>query len=197
MGNRLLNRVTLPQSYNNTHAITTDTRNLASNASNSTPSTAASTADKHHTHHDGEHDRVLMRGLKLYGYHGWFEYERAQGQHFVLDLTFETNFAQARENDELEQTVDYMKVYALLQKYFQPHCCYKLLENLCEDISNDCFQEFHIVQSIEIRCKKSEIPLEHEYEYFGIEIKRTRKQYEFRAKRKEHDSTKSSTTSTE
>jgi 7,8-dihydroneopterin aldolase/epimerase/oxygenase len=52
-------------------------------------------------------DRIELRGLRVRGHHGVFEYERRDGQDFVLDLVVWTDLAPAGASDDLADTVDY------------------------------------------------------------------------------------------
>jgi 7,8-dihydroneopterin aldolase/epimerase/oxygenase len=52
-------------------------------------------------------DRIELRGLRAFGYHGVFEYERRDGQEFVVDITVRTDFAAAAATDDLAATIDY------------------------------------------------------------------------------------------
>ncbi|WP_280397603.1 dihydroneopterin aldolase [Nocardia carnea] len=52
-------------------------------------------------------DRIELRGLRVFGYHGVFEHERRDGQEFVVDLTVWTDISAAAATDDLAHTVDY------------------------------------------------------------------------------------------
>ena len=52
-------------------------------------------------------DRVALRGLTGFGHHGVFDFERAQGQRFVVDVVCALDLAPAAETDDLQRTVDY------------------------------------------------------------------------------------------
>lgn len=52
-------------------------------------------------------DRIELRGLRAYGYHGCFDFERRDGQEFVVDITLWLDFTRAAATDELAATVDY------------------------------------------------------------------------------------------
>ncbi|MGI5221841.1 dihydroneopterin aldolase [Nocardia sp. CA-290969] len=52
-------------------------------------------------------DRIELRGLRVFGYHGVFEHERRDGQEFVVDLTVWTDISAAAATDDLTHTVDY------------------------------------------------------------------------------------------
>lgn len=52
-------------------------------------------------------DRVVVRGIEAYGYHGVLPEERAKGQPFVVDLEVHTDVSDAAAADDLAKTVDY------------------------------------------------------------------------------------------
>ena len=53
------------------------------------------------------HDRITLTGITGYGHHGVFDFEREQGQPFVVDLTCQLDLSAAAASDDLEQTIDY------------------------------------------------------------------------------------------
>lgn len=52
-------------------------------------------------------DRIELRGLKVFGYHGVFEHERRDGQEFTIDITVWIDLDTAAATDELADTLDY------------------------------------------------------------------------------------------
>ena len=61
---------------------------------------------------DAEHDRILLEGMQLFGYHGTLAPENELGQRFVVDVDMRCDLRAAGETDDLSQTVDYSEVYA-------------------------------------------------------------------------------------
>ena len=55
-------------------------------------------------------DRILIRGLRLFGYHGVNPEEKIQGQRFEIDADLYVNLAKACHSDRVEDTVSYAKV---------------------------------------------------------------------------------------
>lgn len=55
-------------------------------------------------------DRIVLRGVEGFGYHGVLPEERARGQRFLVDLELEVDLAAAGERDDLNATVDYSSV---------------------------------------------------------------------------------------
>ena len=52
-------------------------------------------------------DKIHIKGLKFKGYHGVMDFEKEQGQEFVLDITASLDFTEARLSDDLNDTVSY------------------------------------------------------------------------------------------
>lgn len=52
-------------------------------------------------------DRIELRGLKVFGYHGVFEHERRDGQEFSVDVTVWLDLGTAAATDQLTDTLDY------------------------------------------------------------------------------------------
>jgi dihydroneopterin aldolase len=52
-------------------------------------------------------DRIELRGLTVRGHHGVFDFERRDGQEFVVDVTVWLDLAPAAASDDLKQTLHY------------------------------------------------------------------------------------------
>ncbi|WP_072686835.1 dihydroneopterin aldolase [Rhodococcus marinonascens] len=52
-------------------------------------------------------DRIELRGLRVRGNHGVFDYEKRDGQDFLVDITVWMDLAPAADSDYLEDTLDY------------------------------------------------------------------------------------------
>src|SRR4051794_9075537 len=61
-------------------------------------------------HAEGGHsvtDRIELRGLRVRGRHGVYDFERAEGQDFLVDVTLELDLAAAAATDDVADTVHY------------------------------------------------------------------------------------------
>lgn len=52
-------------------------------------------------------DRIELRGLTVRGHHGVFEFEKRDGQDFVVDLVVHMDLAAAAASDDLTKTAHY------------------------------------------------------------------------------------------
>ena len=58
-----------------------------------------------------EHDRIHLRGMTFFGFHGVLDHETRLGQRFEVDLTLWCNLHTAGESDNLKHTVNYADVF--------------------------------------------------------------------------------------
>lgn len=52
-------------------------------------------------------DRITLTGVRATGHHGVFDFERADGQEFIVDVVVEIDAAASSAADELDRTVHY------------------------------------------------------------------------------------------
>jgi dihydroneopterin aldolase len=51
--------------------------------------------------------KITLTGLRVFGYHGVFDFERQNGQDFFIDCSIWIDGTKAALNDDLAQTVNY------------------------------------------------------------------------------------------
>jgi dihydroneopterin aldolase len=117
-------------------------------------------------------DRVLLRGLEFYGYHGVIPEENRLGQRFVVDLDLHRDLSEAGRTDDIARTVDYGAVLADVRAIVEgPHC--KLIEAVAERIAQRVLAGYD-VSRVRVRIRKPDVPIAATLEYLGVEIDRTR-----------------------
>ncbi len=52
-------------------------------------------------------DRIVVRGIEAFGYHGVLQEERRLGQPFIVDLVVRADLSEAAATDDLARTIDY------------------------------------------------------------------------------------------
>jgi 7,8-dihydroneopterin aldolase/epimerase/oxygenase len=55
----------------------------------------------------GRGDRITLSGLRVQANHGVFDFERAEGQEFVIDVSVAVDLSAAASGDDLGRTVHY------------------------------------------------------------------------------------------
>lgn len=120
-------------------------------------------------------NQIIIKGLKIYGYHGVHDFEKKDGQYFYIDVIASTNKLKCYESDNLSETISYSDIIRVIKKTATQQS-YNLIEKLAEKISEDIFRSFNDVISLEVTVKKPEAPIKEEAEYVGVKIKRQRKE---------------------
>ena len=118
-------------------------------------------------------DRILLLGLVFQGTHGVYPTEQAAPQPFEVDLELALNLQPAGLNDDLEQTVDYSKVYSTCRQIVES-TRFNLLEALAEAIAHELLTGFPI-NDVTIRVRKPEVQLGGPLGSVGVEIVRRRR----------------------
>lgn len=115
-------------------------------------------------------DRVVLRGLEFYGYHGVQPEESRLGQRFRVDIDMTVDLRDAGRTDDLTRTVDYAAVHAQTKAIVEGPPC-QLIETVAERIA-DAVLLGHRVASVVVRVQKPDAPIAGTLEYVGVEIQR-------------------------
>lgn len=122
-------------------------------------------------------NRIIIKGLKIFGNHGVHDFEKINGQNFYIDTIVNTAKLKGYESDNIKETISYSHIIKVIKKSVTERS-YNLIEKLAEKISEDIFNSFKEVISLEITVKKPQAPIKEEVEYVAVKIKRTRKEVE-------------------
>ena len=82
-------------------------------------------------------DAITLPGLKVYGYHGVFDFERREGQDFIVDVTLHTDTRAAAASDALVDTADYGTLAEDIAAIIAGEPL-NLIETLAERIAEHC-----------------------------------------------------------
>lgn len=102
-------------------------------------------------------DKIHLKGMRFYAYHGVGEQERKVGNTFWVDLLVEGDFSRACQSDELSDAINYADLYASVSMVMQVPC--NLLEHLAENICRSIKLDFPQLQRVEITLTKQNPPL--------------------------------------
>lgn len=117
--------------------------------------------------------RIHLKNMTFYGYHGALAEENALGQRFMIDLSLSLDMAEAARTDELQATVDYVKVFALCRDVVENDRV-KLLETLARDIMDRILENFERVTTVAITIRKPSVPMAGVLDYVAIEAHKVR-----------------------
>ncbi|MDK2918768.1 MAG: 7,8-dihydroneopterin aldolase/epimerase/oxygenase [Candidatus Petromonas sp.] len=118
-------------------------------------------------------DKIIMKNLAFYGYHGALKEENILGQKFFIDIEVLLDLKKAGKSDVVEDTVNYAKIYDIVKDTVE-NKNFKLIEALAEYIAQRILNNFQRISEIVIQVRKPEAPVKGIYDYFGVEIRRRR-----------------------
>ena len=118
-------------------------------------------------------DKIMVKGLRLFAYHGVNEEEKQNGQDFVIDLTAYADLSSACESDRLDDTVNYAKMIKTVRHVFTAEK-YDLIEKCAGVIADAVLDEYPAVNEITVKVMKPDAPVSADLGYVAVEITRTR-----------------------
>lgn len=122
-------------------------------------------------------DKIIMKNMAFYGYHGVFPEEKKLGQKFFITAILYLDLKEAGINDDLNASVNYGEIYEII-KFIVEKENFKLLEALSEKICITIFNNFNKIHRIQLEVRKPEAPVPGIFDYFAISVDRTRSDYE-------------------
>ena len=118
-------------------------------------------------------DKIMVNGLRVYGYHGVNEDEKQKGQPFVIDLIAYADIEKACKSDNVEDTVSYAKIIKTIKACFNQHN-FDLLEALAQFLCDKLFEDFEMIEQLQICITKPRAPILADFDSVAVEIFRAR-----------------------
>lgn len=117
-------------------------------------------------------DRITLTGLEVFAHHGVFDFEREQGQKFLIDAEVAVDLRAASAGDDLAQTVHYGELAGaiLLAAKDDP---VDLIETLAERVANVALG-FAAVREARITVHKPSAPIDATFGDVSVTIVRER-----------------------
>lgn len=117
-------------------------------------------------------DELAIRGIETFGHHGVFDFERSDGQIFVIDLVLGLDSTAAAISDDLSDTVDYGTLVADVKQAVEKDPV-NLIETLAQRIADVCLSR-ELVDRVEVTVHKPNAPIEATFNDVALTIQRSR-----------------------
>ncbi len=118
-------------------------------------------------------DKIIIKGLRIFAYHGVNPEEKEDGQIFEIDLTAELDLSVPCRTDNVEDTVSYAKITKTVIACFTAEK-YDLLERAAQAVCDAVLKQYKKICAVEITLKKPEAPVKAEFGWMGVCIRRER-----------------------
>ena len=84
---------------------------------------------------------IRIEDMEFYAFHGHFREEQIVGNHFLVDVSIETDTDRAGASDDLKDTLNYQKAYLIVKREMEvkshliEHIATRILDALYADLS--------------------------------------------------------------
>lgn len=111
---------------------------------------------------------ISLKGIRLFGHHGFYPEEETLGREFVLDVQVKVDVAAAAAGDELSNSVNYETLYHICQAEFRQPV--KLLETVAQRILDRIMRQFDDVAGVRVVIHKMNPPLGGVVDEASVEV---------------------------
>lgn len=111
-------------------------------------------------------DRIVLKGIRAFGYHGVLLHERTDGQEFIVDLEVRMNFDECVSTDDVSDTVNYA-VLAQVAYDAIVGVAFDLIEKLADVIGRNCLA-IDGVESVCVTVHKPSAPIDVPFDNVSV-----------------------------
>ncbi|WCE41116.1 2-amino-4-hydroxy-6-hydroxymethyldihydropteridine diphosphokinase [Brevibacterium sp. BDJS002] len=115
-------------------------------------------------------DRIELRGLRVRGNHGVFDFEKREGQDFVIDVTLHTSISRAAATDDIADTVHYGELAEDVAHIVEDNT-FDLIETLAARIAEHCLS---LAEHVEVVVHKPGAPIQRSFNDVSVTVARSR-----------------------
>ncbi len=119
-------------------------------------------------------DKIIVKDLKIFAYHGVNPEEKESGQNFIFDIEAFLPLDKPCETDDVNDTVSYAKIIKTVRRIVTSEKN-DLLEHVAKRVADGLFEDFPKIEMLKITLKKPEAPIKADFGYVAVEIERKRK----------------------
>jgi len=117
-------------------------------------------------------DQIVLRGISARGFHGVLDFEKRDGQTFVVDVVLEVDLTAAGASDDLADTVNYAEVAGDIVALIEGEPL-NLIEALAARIADRVLAR-PLVEAVEVVVHKPEAPVGHPFTDVQVRVQRER-----------------------
>ncbi|MCQ2462652.1 MAG: dihydroneopterin aldolase [Clostridia bacterium] len=112
---------------------------------------------------------ILIKGLRVFAFHGVNPEEKENGQFFEIDLKAETDMEKAFISDRIEDTVSYSAIVKTVKRIMTAGSD-NLLERAAYRIAEGILLEYQTVTAVTVTLKKPDAPIKADFDFVGVEV---------------------------
>lgn len=116
-------------------------------------------------------DKIFIKDLQVYGYHGVNKEEKKMGQRFLISLELYMDLRVSGKSDNLKETVNYAELCEKVENKFIEEK-FDLIEAAAESIAEFILINFNLILGVKVNIKKPWAPIGKPLDFAGVEITR-------------------------
>jgi dihydroneopterin aldolase / 2-amino-4-hydroxy-6-hydroxymethyldihydropteridine diphosphokinase len=116
-------------------------------------------------------DKMYVKDLEVYGYHGVNEEEKRMGQRFLISVELDLDLREAGKSDDLNKTVNYAELCHGLEREFLTEK-YDLIEKCAEMLAEYILVNYQSVHKVKLMIKKPWAPIGKPLDFAAVEVER-------------------------
>lgn len=116
-------------------------------------------------------DRIEIKGIKSFGYHGVFESEHIVGQDFFVDVALEVDLSRASDTDDVADTINYAEITDLVVEEVSGERV-ALIEKLAARIADRIRSTYPQIAAVSITVHKPQAPVNAQVQDIAVTINR-------------------------
>ena len=114
--------------------------------------------------------KIELEGMEFFAYHGHYPVEKEVGNKFIVHVQITTDCDLAGKSDQLEDALDYQKVYQLIKEEMAVSS--DLLEHVATRILDRLYGEFSEIKHATIKISKMNPPMGGQIEKVSLTLSR-------------------------
>ncbi|NLI72272.1 MAG: dihydroneopterin aldolase [Bacteroidales bacterium] len=112
--------------------------------------------------------KISLQNMKFHAYHGCLDFEKRDGNTFLVSVEMELDTSFAEETDNLKDTLNYQEVYDVIKREMEIPS--NLIEHVGRRILNAIKESFPEIKSLKVKLSKLNPPLGGDVESVSIEL---------------------------
>ena len=117
-------------------------------------------------------DKIIIKDLEVYAYHGVNQQEKDMGQKFLVSIELYLDLKKAGKSDDLTKTISYAEVCSDITEELKKNK-YDLIEKVAEEVASFILLKYVLLKGVKVLIKKPWAPIGKSLDYAGVEIERS------------------------
>ncbi len=114
--------------------------------------------------------RIELQRMEFRAFHGCYDLEQKVGNRFTVDLSLTAELGQVAEQDSVEQAVNYLTVFEVVQE--QMRITQRTIERVAANIIDALYAAFPQIRHVHCRVSKLAPPLGGKIERVSVVLER-------------------------